>query len=106
MCSAESLTGRTYKILNGTSAPKMANHRGSFFLKRVLQILDSHGLLDSPQAQKAVQEVVTYACEEQDCNSSAVLEDIGARLGLCHACNQAAPQLSRGGLCLSCLEKM
>ena len=84
----------------------MANHRGSFFLNRVLKIFESHGLFESPQAQKAVQEAVAYACDEQDCNSSAVLEEVGARLGLCHACNQAAPQLSRGGLCLGCLEKM
>lgn len=62
--------------------------------------------MQGPEARKAVLEVVSYACEEQDCNSSAVLEEIGARLGICHACAQAASPLSRGGLCMACLEKM
>ena len=84
----------------------MAKHRGSYFLNRILRIFEEHGLLQGPQAQKAVQEAVVYACEEQDCNSGAVLEEIGARLGLCYACVQAAPQLSRSGLCLACLDKM
>lgn len=84
----------------------MANHRGAYFLNRVLKIFEEHGILQGPEAQKAVLAVVNYACEEQECNGGAVLEEIGARLGICYSCLQASPQLSRGGLCLACLEKM
>lgn len=84
----------------------MANHRGGYFLNRVLKIFDEHGLLKGPEAQKAVLEVVAYACEEQECIAGAVLEDVGTRLSICHACLQVSDPLSRGGLCLACLEKM
>ncbi len=84
----------------------MANHRGGYFLNRVLKIFEEHGLLQGPEAQKAVLEVVTYACEDQECIGGAVLEEIGARLGICSSCLQASEPLSRGGLCMACLEKM
>jgi hypothetical protein len=84
----------------------MANHRSSFFLNRILRIFQENGLFEHPNAQKAVLEAVQYGCEEQDCNGGAVLEEVGAQLGICYSCLQAAPQLSRGGLCAACLEKM
>jgi hypothetical protein len=82
----------------------MSNHAGSYMLNEVLRMLEERGVftqMGPAAAQKLVLDIVKRSREEYDCNSGEILDQIGARLGICSCCAKASAELV-DGTCPKC----
>ncbi|MCI0455549.1 MAG: hypothetical protein L0Z62_01050 [Gemmataceae bacterium] len=82
----------------------MADHAASYLLAEVLATLDRYKvfrLLGPNKARKMVAEIVERACEQYDCHAGDILEEYGAKLGICWVCLSTRRKLQEG-VCREC----
>ncbi len=82
----------------------MSNHAGSYLLAEVLQMLRRNGVFDQlgpEKSQQLVLEIANRARRHYDCNPLEILEEEGARLGICRGCLAVREDLDNG-LCPKC----
>ena len=84
----------------------MSNHSGSYMLNEVLQLLEKEAAFNfwgRTKTQEIALKIVQIG-HDYGCGSGEILEDIGARIGLCYACRKQADKL-HNGLCKACYGK-
>lgn len=68
----------------------MSNHSGSYMLNEVLQLLEKEAAFKfwgRTRTQEIALKIVQIG-HDYSCGSGEILEDIGARIGLCYACHR------------------
>ncbi|MEM9949732.1 MAG: hypothetical protein AAF810_27180 [Cyanobacteria bacterium P01_D01_bin.36] len=81
----------------------MSNHSGSYMLNEVLTILEDEAVFEfwgKAKTQEISKKIVQIGYD-YGCSSGEILENIGARIGLCYCCVKSASSL-KNGLCRTC----
>ena len=84
----------------------MSNHSGSYMLNEVLSLLEEEGVFEvwgKAKTQEVTRKIVQVGYD-YGCGSGEILENIGARIGLCYCCTKSASNL-KDGLCRTCFGK-
>lgn len=81
----------------------MSNHGGSYMLNEVLQLLEKETVFDfwgKTKTQEIAQKIVQIG-RDYGCSPGEILENVGARIGLCYSCAKSDEKL-QDGLCKNC----
>jgi hypothetical protein len=81
----------------------MSNHSGSYMLNEVLKLLEKELVFEfwgQVKTQNLVRAIARIGYD-YDCNSGEILEQIGARIGLCYCCCEPTAEFC-DGLCQNC----
>ena len=81
----------------------MSNHCGSYMLNEVLLLLEKKHFFEKltvEEKHEFLMDIIKIGYKN-DCNTGEILENIGARLGLCYYCLKPSDSFE-DGLCPNC----